>query len=753
MGLFGSKKKVIVATQVARVIEDKLLPDAVKTGSINALMGSGQFIESVMEEMITSIGIRADRMYRYAKDNYTYGLPSGRFYGSSQGRTEVNQVLTTLSGAHASLDYLHFGPPNNLHIGWLRIVAEYGYDHATNQLDVLSAQKGTPVYLTDMVVGVPQNQLDSFEEGALDQWGEPPSSGDAPSRPFSSRPFNALMGHNPVLVDSTAVDDYVRVDYEWEVEEEKTVDGAFVKAIVIKTASIRLSITDAYGVSTDDYFHAKYTANGKTRYWMYRAGDGTYPTLDALYNVPPTENGTFFPFLYFRYDKKSDAEDKTTAAYRTSKKMVKHLGMDFAEVAEAIDENPDIKDVQQAMLVMAVPAASENELEQRYLYSFFENLYMSQGTTLGSMTARDIFNDQNDARMRNTIVIQDKRFKMTLSNLGITKRRVVGNIGAIGEHSYKLTTESKGTEYTNEFGEVFVHTGETKYHSYCRQISDNLYDEIKVAGLQMQYYVIDGYKTTGDEEDDILLIPIDRSIVSSYPFRDRELLYSRSLHYVFNSMQIIKLKWYQTGIFKALMIIVAVVITIVTFGEASPLLQAVLAFTSITVTSAVLITVLNILVGLVVGAVFKVFVKMVGIDAAFILAIVTAAVGLYQSIDAGSLANAPWATNLLQLSNGLTTGISENLKDMFQDLIGEYQAFELFKDAETKKLEAAEDLLGHRSFLEPFVLFGESPTDFYNRTVHSGNIGMAGISAISSYVDIALTLPKFNDTVGGFANG
>lgn len=752
MGLFGSRKRTVVGTQVARVIEDALLPDAIKTGSLNALMSNGVHIEYVMEELVNSIGIRAERMYEYAKKSYVHGLPSGQFFATSQGRSQVIEVLSGLTGSPVSLDYLQYGPPNSLHIGWMQIIAQYGYTPATNQLNTLSLQKGTPVYLTDMIVGVPKNLLANFEVGALDQWGEPPSSGEAPSRPLMSRSINAMGGHTPVLADDSVTDDYVRVDYEWEADETTTIEGTPVTKKVIKTDSLRIYITEAYAASHKDYFHAKYSAGGAVRYWMYEAGSGVHPALDAVFSTPPKPNGTFFPFAYFRYNKVSDAADTSTPTFKTSKRLVKYLGMDFADVAEAIEENPDIQDVQQAMLIMAVPANTTNELEQRYLFSFFENLYMSQATKLQSVTAMDIFNKQTDSRIRNTLVIQDKRFKMSLSNLGISKSRVVGNIGAIGEHTSGISTDSQTVEYLDAFDQVKQHTQTTKYHYYRRQISEVLYDEVRVAGLQVQYHVVDGYFTTGDEDDTILLIPLDRSIVREYSIMEREALYSRSLHYVFNSMQVIKLKWYQTGIFKAILAIVAVVITILTFGQASPLLKAALAFAGVTVTSAVMITILNLLVGIVVGAVFKLFVKVVGIKAAFITAIVAAALGLYSAIDSGSLANAPWASNLLQLSNGLATGISDNLKDMFQDLLGEVQAFELFKDAETKKLEAANDLLAHRNFMEPFVLFGESPNDFYNRTIHSGNIGLIGISAISSYVDTALTLPKLSETVGETAH-
>jgi hypothetical protein len=104
-----------------------------------------------------------------------------------------------------------------------------------------------------------------------------------------------------------------------------------------------------------------------------------------------------------------------------------------------------------------------------------------------------------------------------------------------------------------------------KTYRYQRQASPGVYDEILVDGLKMTYFIYGDYTTTGDEfNDDFLLIPLDRSITRRYSIPVRELLYARSLHFVFNSRVVTEIKWYQRGIFKALLLIVAIVITIFT---------------------------------------------------------------------------------------------------------------------------------------------------------------------------------------------
>jgi hypothetical protein len=105
---------------------------------------------------------------------------------------------------------------------------------------------------------------------------------------------------------------------------------------------------------------------------------------------------------------------------------------------------------------------------------------------------------------------------------------------------------------------------------------------------------------------------------------------------------------------------------------------------------------------------------------------------------------------MLMLSTGLQRAV---MVENYKDLLDESSNFREYADAKQESLDAANKLLETSTVLSPFVIFGEKPEDFYNRTIHFGNIGTLGITAISSYVDIALTLPKIYDTLGDPNNG
>jgi len=728
MGLFSSKYVTQVGTSVTRVMEDDALPNAIKTGSLKAFFREGELTEYVMEELASSIGVRAERMYDYAENHYVHGLPSGEIYSATQGRAQVEAIIEAAEGQQVLMKYSNFGPPNTLHIGWMKLISQYGYNTVTNELATLSAQKGKTVYLEDMVVVVPESQFDTLESSALELWGTSPTAGYTPKRTLNINGLGERSVFSPIVKSATAIEVQLKVTYVWE-----TTPNNF------STESLTISIAE-YDPAVD-YFHAKYEVNGQPKYWIYENDTGTYPTLDAVFTEQPAVSGSYFPFAYFRYNKQSVIQDKTTDAYKTSKKMVEYIGMDYDMMAETINENPDIADVEQAMLVMAVPAVSTDKIECQYLFDYFDTLHydMDGGTSAAvSNVGSRVFRRASESR---SIVIKDKQFKMALQNTGIYKRLVAGTIGSVGTCTSAYVTTSEEREVVDqETGLVSLVSVPNKRHVYKKQIAPGLCEEITVTDLRMVYWIFGEYTTTGDENDDILLIPIDRTISRRYPMGEREHLYARSLHFVFNSRVVTKVKWYQTGVFKAILIIAAAIMSLYDGGW---------TLATILTTAGIQALIVTIIVTMVVGeifaTVFKLFVKVFGADVAMVLAIVAVLYGGYQMIQHGSIAGAPFASELLMLSSGLSQAA---LSAKMNDLMGEAEAFRLLAEEKTELLDKAEDLLDNTSFLSPFVIFGEKPEDFYNRTVHSGNIGIVGINAISYYVDIALTLPKLNDTLG-----
>lgn len=754
MGLFSSKKETSVATNVSRVIDDVSLPDSIKTGVLRAIMNDSSIPDNMMEDLVGGIGHKAERMYEYAKRSYTHGLPTGQVHGATQGKQQAQAVLEALEGAPVLINYCQFGPPNSLHIAWMKLIQDHGYDPETNQLANLSVVEKNPVFLVDMVIVIPEGLQDTYRPGALVQWGTPARAGVTPERLPSSDTLKALLSHTPPYIDSSAVTEYAKVSVLWEKAGTIVVGGEQMPGPEKVRLNFNIPLNGFDG--DDDYFHIKYTVRGITKYWMYKVGSGVHPSLDDAFDDPDKVTGDFFPFAYFRYEKKSTNEDKSTDDYKTSKKLVKYLGMEYDQVADAINDNPDIKDVEQAMLVFAVPANSTNAVDQRYLYEFFDNWYdaSAEQFTTGTEAAIQSFFVGNLDIVKSTILIQDKRFKMALNNGGMFKKRVAGKIGAVGSYENGVTTTFIQEEYGYGDGQIGTRQIPIKTHYYRYQIADALYDEIQIVNLKMVYYIFEKYTTTGDDVDDILLIPIARSITKEYSAKDRETLYARSLHYVFNSRIITVVKWYQSDFFQFLIMVVAVVISVVTLQPYLVKLGvAVAAGVGAAIGAALLVILEKVLMQIVIGYVVKLFVKAIGLELAFLIAVIAALAGMVGNMQAGSVNGAPWAQDLLSVSSTLIKGVTDSVSDLMGDLLKEASSFTTYVEGQLALIDDANKLLENNSLLSPWVIFGESPDDFYNRTVHSGNIGVIGISAISSYVDIALTLPKLNESIGGDQDG
>jgi len=743
VGLFSSKKKITVGTVVSRVVDNELLPNSIKTGALKGILADGNIADYAMEELVTSIAMRADRMYSYAESGYIYGSPSGEFNSSIQGRNAVAAVLAVIAGESVSVDYSHYGPPNNLHIGWLKLVELHGYVPATNQLGNLSTEKGVPVYLKNLTVVVPEALMDSYEEGALDQWGYPASSGYMGDQNTIDTATRELKLHTPVGRSSIATEVEALVEYQW------------TAAGITQTAILVVPLT---GYNNDaEYFHARYSYGGNSYYWMYEIGEGTYPTLDSIFAGDAPANGSFFPFAYFRFGKQAMNADTGSQAYLSSKKLMKYIGLDFDTVTEGINENPDIADVEQAMMIMAVPAVTTNPTEQLYLFDFFSALFYGSTEQYSSRSLAKTYESLNQTQgiAKTAIVIKDSRFKMAVNSDGIYRKVVVGNLGKVGTCTSGVETEYTTVETSFWGGRESSEYTSTQqvpsvYHYYRKQVSKVSYEEIRVLNMQTVYHIYGSYTSIGDDQDAILLIPIDRSITKNYTLNVREELYSRSLHYVFNSVVIQKIKWYQTGIFQIITLIVSVVIAIYTLDP--EVLMWAIAVQSGTMTVLAFIFALAsayLVPYLLTTVAVKYFVKAVGNEIAFLAAIVAAAYGIYQAYAVKSLAGAPWAKELLSLANGLTSSITDAIRDTITGLKEEADAFGLKVTEEYKLIEdASSKLLSDTNRLSSFVIFGEKPADYFARTIHSGNIGIKSIEAVTSYVQIALTLPKLSDSLG-----
>lgn len=774
---FKSKKVTTVGTSVVRLIKDKDLADSTKAALATALFSNTDIVDEVLEANINGLAVRTERMYQYAKRNSPYGLPTGEMYSNTQGKEQLQAVLDELEGSPVFIEYHRFGSPNGIHMGWMNLLEYHGYDPQTNKLGVLSIQKNTDVYLENMVLEMPASMASDHDREEVAIWGKSPNAGYTPGRALMTGNDYAEVYYNatPAVFTEGVLVPQLKVTYTWRERVEVSKGGSYGR-------DKSYEISDVYGtfsmpyrdVDLDSgYFHVKYVVGGVVKYWMYEYGSGQYPLLDAVFVDSQNVLGDYFPNIYFRLAKKDLSKDTETDTYKVQKKLTKYLGASFDDIAEAIHANEDIADVEQAFLTMGVPADSEDPTEQRYLYEYFDQLYSATDTDVKDSS--DNFNWKVSAKgflsglkgrpnipVSQTITIKDTVFKMDLSNSGILKTRIIGKVGEVGEVVCGKAEWTYKTTVNSEYGVVSGTREVTQvipYRYYRKQITEHFYDEIQVVNAQMKYWIFEGHHTIlGDDAKEVLLIPIDRAILKSFNARDSERLISRSLHFVFNSRVVTKLKWYQQEWFGIFMIIIAIVITVFTWGSdgGSSLSTAVATLAGMTAMEIIIAIAIKVLVFIVVREVFKLFVKAVGVEIAYIAALIAMAYGIKVGLEGTSGSFAGFeitAQTMMQTVSGIVQGINMELRSLYTDLLGESNTFNLFKKEKMDLLEEAKNLLETDSILSPFIVFSESPQDFYKRTIHSGNIGTYLIDDVHNYVSRNLQLPDFSSSIGGLKYG
>lgn len=746
MGLFSSRTVTRVATSANRVVDDDHIPNSVQKAIVRSLHEDTDIFGGITQELMTSVGVKGNRLYNYGETDYVYGNPTGELLVTKHDTSTIESALRSiLNKPNLTVAYSRYGAINFLHLAYKHLIEKYNYDSLSGRITGLEDNPNFPKYVSNISFVVPSQFLRGLSQDHFTVWSDPPQA-------KLHRNLDNVIGYPRYFTDEWATGNRVFIQIQTQTKRNYAypINGQTEYwSIDPNTRVEELPLPDL----TKEYFHVSYLDNNKEYFWIYEKGAGTYPILDHLIETPPTQKlmGQFFPFAYFRYDKSSMKNLEGTHEYESTEKLLDYLGMDLADIIDAVHENPDIDDVQQAMMMFVVPANTQNQLELDYLHTFFAQL-----ANVGEHQFKSELNANINAyfgglyERRHAIEIKDKRFRMALSHGQIFKRLRAGRLGKIGHCSFSYESVSLPHQTTPGQNVSLSYGYDTiteSRHIYRKQISTGVYEEIVVTNLQTKYHIYGSHSTLGDEQDNILLVPLDYSIIKEYSIPDREKLYSRSLHFIFNSLVQQKVKWYESGFFGFILMVIAIIIMAYTGAPTIAALQA-----GTLTAAAVLVKILYASVkALVISVATRIIADVVGVEIAMVLALLVAAYGFYEaSSTPGGLKNAPWASTLLDTSVGLVKGASTKIQSQILEVQGEISNFLADAEQAWEDLRESQKLLETDSVLSPFVYLGESPDNFYNRTIHSGNLGVVSIQANSYFVENALRLPEAPETLNTF---
>lgn len=717
-------RKRYVGTSISRVITDDLIPSSIKQGTASSALLNKDIMESISTSLEEGLAAKGRNYYSYGKHSYTNGLPQGYPLTSVTGAVEIEAVIQdVIEEAEVVMSYSFFGDLNYYHVANTILLEDYGYNPTTEELSVLTTTKGWPVTLDYNSLVLTQDMLDTTSEDSL----------------------RNLEGDCRVRVDSGATAVGFEITYSWE----EIITNPFPLPPTIVPHTETLTVTsDLIPTGYDDvseYFHAQYVIGSTTKYFLYRKGDGTYASLDTLFDGDHIDAGTYYPWIHFRSNFTPITADTASEEYLTSKRLAKRIGLDLDTLSDSISENPDIGDVIQAVLLFGVPPETTNPLEQKYLYEYFNNMFLGLGGEVTYLDATALIASLTiENLVKKSIVIKDAKLTTSLTNRGLYRRLVTGVIGAVGVYGSTSSSFSvTSMEYTEDGSTMVPVSQAVSSMLYRKQVSLTQYEEIQVLDLTCNYKVIGGYYTTGDTDDDtnIILVPLDLAVMSMFNMLDKETLYARAMHFVFNSTVIIKVKWYQQMWFKFILTVIAVVIFVLSVTKAYKVSIELIALG--TSKLYVIATFLFKVVG--VPLIFKELVGVLGLENSLIvLAILSLYTGKIlfsaETLKQGLLS----AESLLMYANGLIGGISDMTKELIDDMSKEMSQFSADMKVKMDELEKINKEMNQSNVLNPLMLLGETPDEYYNRTVHSGNIGVKVYETVSKYVQTMLTLPEFD---------
>lgn len=777
MGLFSKKKKTYVNTSITRMVEDKDIPDLGKTAAMEYVLSNQEISvrtermsisEIYNKEVNNSLSIKMRSARNYAKNKYAYGLPKADLL-IKEG-VDIKQALTdyisSVSNATIKMQYAIFGPVNNYHFLREILASTYGYDIKTNELTVLTQQKGFKCYLQDAQIVYCSNTIkEVIDPDSLVQYGYAATSGYTDFRKEDRK-----RKHTEWSEDVSADHDYAVVyvsykdaagkeqvftftenflDYEYSgktptdgLDESNTGD--------LDPNRVSNPVKDIF--ESKDYYQACYEyefpngTKGITNF-TYEYGSGYIPTLDRLFNADQ-KIGEYLPNIYARLDgrKLNDDDLKDTDRFKTSKQIARRLELNYDNwVTELHKQIGSLEYVRQILMTTAIKVNDDNDsLTREYLYEYFMAMYSHMPDTFAGSDYNSLQKDYyaGAAKVGQTILVKDEVYQQSLTFNAIGYEDILGSIGTVG-----TTKHDRGTMVVKNNRGFFLGVSTVDIHYFRKQLTPNVYREIRVYGLSTTQYVEGGYTTVSAGGDDNLIVPFDISVLDTFNSREKNDLYCKSLIIMLHTVQVVKQKWYQTGIFKVIMFIVAVVVSLFTGGQGMTLYailyavaQAVVISVAVTLVAKFLVNVLHIDVGIVFA----------------VIAVVAIIYGGYIALSDTVGVAGITAQQLLTVANTSFQISSEGMKLQALNVI---KAINDSADAFKTKMQELKDRikdLGITDIKSDYFLManvpssmdirmGEFPADYIDRTKAGVDMSMMVQSLPGNYVDMAINIPTFQD--------
>lgn len=563
---------------------------------------------------------------------------------------------------------------------------------------------------------------------------------------------------------------------------------------------------------TEQILYTKSWSNLKL--YIYKENTGNAVLDNIIQSSYVTEN-TFYPFIPVRIDNEFISvthPDIYTKSKKAFKKVTSNGNLDT--IIEQISDNESLGDIDYTYVMFGVPLNVKENASKEYLYNFFVEMRNQYGNGIADFDSwLDSYNaakasiaaweawrqswNENSVGTEPTVLpypeLKNKSvrlystnaslaFDMELSWSGIQEEFFTG-IGKTGALPGDVWL-TKGNSITYDrpvygYSDEYIQQAEalelkTIYIYY--QTTSNTYKRLKIIDLlhrntiyQGHYVTIDSHQALDDVEESGFLIPLHDTVYKNTRLINATQMTTACSYLVFNSYQVVKIKWYQTGLFKVLLIIAVIVYVAYTgdFATAEGLLGTALEVgmqLGFTGTVAIIVGLaVNAIAAMALAKVLtKALTPLVGKDVAtFLSALITFALSnpdLVNSFNQGMQAGfneLMKAENLLKLTSAISEGYTGYVQANLAKLSADTSKYIDTINEELKNLnEMSYEQFGNNGTFASAIydltntykanLVVETPNTFLTRTLLTGSdIVDISHNMINKYTEINLntTLP------------
>lgn len=372
----------------------------------------------------------------------------------------------------------------------------------------------------------------------------------------------------------------------------------------------------SFDETTDTQVLYEQSVIGNENTYIYEVGTGE-PTLDALVaDADASGFQEFYPLLPLRLKNKAldEAPYDTNGLYEETNKAYRRAttkGIDG--LLEQIEDNPDVGDIDYAYIMYGVSLNVQENACRKYIFNFFKNVQQYQTSTSTTITdfQTDITNYNNDIATLETwentdftgILWGDRESRPSIPSLSVPsvssiKLRtssplmpsydirmswvfieddVIAGVHAgknIGDVSIEKGGKIEWVERSGfanlSFSSIRNEPKEIEITYMYFQETAGAYRRLTIYGLVHENFIYGGksVKITAHEaldDTDIsgFIVALHAPTVRAMSIVDYTQMATANVHILFNSYQVTKQKWYQTGIFKIFLIIVVIVIAVI----------------------------------------------------------------------------------------------------------------------------------------------------------------------------------------------